>query len=97
MNPIAPLIRAWRAAWAPNPAIQEVARVRAQWTELQADILNTMEKLNQLVGRIAKREAKAVRGACAEPEEHVQIPATLERKLRKLNLRSRINAGEEAK
>jgi len=37
----------------------EIARMRGQWAALQLDISNTMEKLEQLAGRLAKRESRA--------------------------------------
>jgi len=50
---------AWHAlAGRTTPQI-EVARMKAEWAGLQIEILNTMEKLNQLAGRIAKRESRA--------------------------------------
>jgi len=46
--------------------------MRAQWAELQFEITNAMEKMNQLAGRLAKREARAMAKTLEEERQEVE-------------------------
>jgi len=85
---------AWRTLVWGSPST-EVARIRAEWAELQLEVANVLEQLNVWAARQAKRESRAAKrqleSAAAPPEQvQLQLPPG-SAKSRKAELRARLS------
>jgi len=76
-----------------SEAQYEIARIRAQWSDLALDIASTLEKLNTWSARQAKRESRAARTALADQVPALPLPPKLTVSERKAALRRKVFGG----